>query len=62
MKRLLGFLMIVSASMMGSMQAAHADYAAGWKAIQSGDFATALQEWKPLAEQGNAKAQVNLGT
>jgi len=26
-----------------------------------GDFATALIEWKPLAEQGFAKAQHNLG-
>ena len=25
------------------------------------DYATALREWKPLAEQGNADAQNNLG-
>ena len=30
-------------------------------AAQSGDFATALKEWKPLAEEGNAVAQNNLG-
>ena len=30
-------------------------------AAQSGDFATALKEWKPLAEEGNAAAQNNLG-
>ncbi len=30
-------------------------------AYQRGDYATALREWRPLAEQGNAKAQYNLG-
>ena len=33
----------------------------GAAAAQSGDFATALKEWQPLAEQGNAIAQYNLG-
>ncbi len=38
---------------------------AGWDegvaAYKRGDYATALREWRPLAEQGNAKAQYNLG-
>jgi uncharacterized protein len=38
-----------------------ADLQKGLTAAQSGDFATALSEWKPLAEQGNARAQYNLG-
>jgi hypothetical protein len=33
----------------------------GLKAAQSGDFATAMKEWRPLAEQGLAGAQNNLG-
>ena len=33
----------------------------GMKAYESGDYATALKEWKPLAEQGHAEAQNNLG-
>lgn len=37
------------------------DYNKGWEAALVGDFATALQEWKPLAEQGDARAQVSLG-
>ena len=37
------------------------DFAAGLAAAQRGDFATALQEWQPLAEAGNATAQYNLG-
>jgi TPR repeat protein len=30
-------------------------------AAQKGDFVNALKEWEPLAEQGNAPAQYNLG-
>lgn len=30
-------------------------------AVQAGDYAAALQEWRPLAEQGGANAQFNLG-
>jgi len=37
------------------------DFNKGFTAAQSGDFATALREWKPLAEQGVASAQFNLG-
>jgi TPR repeat protein len=33
----------------------------GLTAYDSGDFATALREWMPLAEQGDASAQFNLG-
>ncbi len=38
---------------------------AGWDegvaAAKRGDYATAIREWRPLAEQGNANAQFNLG-
>ena len=37
-----------------------ADYQKGLDAANKGDFATALREWKPLAEQRNAVAQKNL--
>ena len=33
----------------------------GYESYNDGDYATALQEWKPLAEQGYAFAQYNLG-
>ena len=33
----------------------------GVAAYNRGDFATALREWRPLAEQGVAEAQFNLG-
>ena len=37
------------------------DIEAGWEAAQRGDYAAALREWRPLAEQGHAVAQNNLG-
>ncbi len=41
--------------------AALADYEAGLAAARAGDYATALREWRPLAEAGNRDAQFNLG-
>ena len=38
-----------------------ADLQKGLDAYESGDYATALAEWKPLAEAGDAVAQYNLG-
>ena len=38
-----------------------ADWEAGVDAYQAGDYATALKEFRPLAEQGDADAQFNLG-
>jgi len=38
-----------------------ADFQKGLNAYQSGDYATALREWTPLAKQGHAKSQFNLG-
>ena len=40
---------------------AWADFKTGEKAYQSGDYATALREWQPLAEQGHAGSQYQLG-
>ncbi len=37
------------------------DLQAGVEAYNRGDYATALKEWRPLAEQGEARAQTNLG-
>jgi TPR repeat protein len=47
------FGLIVSASAQ--------DLKKGLKAYKSGDYATALKEWRPLAESGHAGAQYNLG-
>lgn len=40
---------------------AWADYEAGIAAARAGDYATAVREWRPLAEAGNRDAQFNLG-
>jgi len=38
-----------------------ADFATGLKAYQKGDYVTAANEWRPLADQGDAPTQYNLG-
>ena len=40
---------------------AWANIEAGVDAYNRGDYATALREWRPLAEQGDTDAQFNLG-
>jgi len=37
------------------------DLEKAWEAYEKGDYATALREYSVLAEQGHAKAQLNLG-
>ncbi|MDG1340039.1 MAG: sel1 repeat family protein [Paracoccaceae bacterium] len=46
-------------TLAGTVQAQ--DFDKGWKAYEAGDYATALQQWRPLAEQGHPNAQFNLG-
>ena len=40
---------------------AAADYLFGLTAYHAGDYETAFREWKPVAEQGDGRAQFNLG-
>jgi TPR repeat protein len=40
---------------------AFADFHNGWDAYKRGDYVTALKEWQPLAEKGDALAQNALG-
>ena len=37
------------------------DFQKGYDAYQAGDYATALQEWRPLVDQGDASSQLHLG-
>ena len=54
--------LVVTALAVGlSMPAWGQDFGAGVAAYNRGDYVAALEEWRPLAEQGNAKAQYNLG-
>lgn len=50
---------IMLAGLAAPAWATHLD--AGLAAYERGDYATALREWKPLAKQGDADAQYNLG-
>ena len=53
---------IIVALIFGSIGALlAADFQTGFAAYQKGDYAAALREWTPLAEQGDAEAQFNLG-
>ena len=47
--------------LIGVAAPAWAGFDEGVAAYQRGDYATALREWRPLANQGNAAAQSNLG-
>ena len=61
MKRLTATLCLTLTILLGSVGCDEsADFQKGVDAFESGDYATALREWKLLAEQGNASAQFNL--
>ena len=61
MKRLLTILCIPALLLLGAAEASGADFQKGVEAYEAGDYAAALREWRPLAEQGDAEAQFNLG-
>ena len=61
MKRLFLSSILLLTVMVSPSGSFGADFQKGMDAAQRGDFATALKEWKPLAEQGDAPAQYNLG-
>ena len=58
--RFMAFASAAAALTLGAT-AAFADVKAGVDAWQAGNFAGAVKEWRPLAEQGDADAQFNLG-
>jgi TPR repeat protein len=57
---MLRWMMRVALSLLVSFPSWSADFDKGLAAAERGDYATALREWHPLAEQGHAKAQFNL--
>lgn len=62
MKHLTANICLTIAVLLGSAGVSWgADFDKGLAAAKRGDFGTALREWKPLAEQGNARARYNLG-
>jgi hypothetical protein len=52
--------LLLAALVILALPARAADFDKGMAAAQAGDFATALAEWKPLAEGGEARAQFNM--
>ena len=62
MERLAATLCLTIAVLLGSAGCDEPpDFQKGFTAYKSGDYATALRNWAPLAEQGHATAQYNLG-
>ena len=62
MQTLLTTLCLTIAVPLGSVGVSFcADYQKGLTAARSGNYATALREFRALAEQGHASAQYNLG-
>ena len=62
MKTLLTTLCLTIVVFLGSVGASFsADYQKGLTAARSGNYASALREFRVLAEQGHASAQYNLG-
>ena len=57
----LGFAAGIAAFFLIASPAARADGNAGLKAYQAGDYTTALREFLPLAEAGQASAQAAIG-
>ena len=57
MKTLLTTLCLMFAVLLGGVgNSESADFQKGMTAYESGDYATAMREWEPLAEQGFAGA------
>lgn len=63
MKRLLSFLsvLVLLAGVPAIAQSSNKSFNQGVAAYQSGDYATALKHWMPLAEKDDAEAQRNIG-
>jgi TPR repeat protein len=63
MKRILKRIFLCSAVILPLAGTARADgIEKGWNAFLSGDYATAIGEWQPLADKGDARAQVFMAT
>jgi len=52
---------LVGLVLLLAVPAAGQDFQKGFEAAERGDYATALREWRPLAEVGLAGAQLRLG-
>ena len=55
------WLPVLVLAVLAAPAVARADFAAGQKAYEAGDFRIAMQEWLPLAEAGDAEAAFKFG-
>ena len=63
MKNLTATICLTITLLLGSVGASwSADWNKGLTAFKSADYATALREWTPLADKGNARAQNAMGS
>jgi TPR repeat protein len=58
-KLVLKFFLVIAVAIAAPQS--RADFAAGFDAFSVGDYAKALAEWTPLAEQGQADSEFGLG-
>ncbi len=61
MQKRSGILVSVVLASALVLSPAYADFEAGMQAYDAGDYAAAISEWQPLAEQGNLEAQFGMG-
>tara|TARA_E500000331_G_C16927981_1_gene570693 strand:+ start:135 stop:683 length:549 start_codon:yes stop_codon:yes gene_type:complete len=61
MKKIIPFCLTLIILLGSAGMSAGADFQKGYAAYQNKDYATALREWRPLAEQGNADAANHIG-
>ena len=54
-------LLGIALALFAAVPAGAQDFATGVTAFQRGDYATAIKNWMPLAEKGDAEAQRNVG-
>jgi TPR repeat protein len=52
---------LVALPLFLAVTASAADFSAGLSAYEKKDYVTAVKEWRPLAEKGDAPSQFNLG-
>src|SRR6185295_3391303 len=57
------FLLVMLAALLtlSCKNVEEAAFEEGMEAYAKGDFTTAMEKWKPLAQEGNPSAQTNLG-
>ena len=61
MRRLAPILLTIAMLLGSAGEVWSANYQKGQEAFLKKDYPTTLREWKPLAEQGDARAQYSLG-